>query len=224
MAATVRTGAKEDPVGGTPFDLSTARAGTAKRRVPEILVGTFLVSLFALAGAWFYSTSTESTAYVALREDVTRGQVIAEQQLTTYELNTEAPIRGVGAAEATSIVGQVALADLRAGTLITRDQFAEKAQIAAGFGVVGLDLSPGEFPTSSLRPGDRVRVVILPRRGDVVDQAAVAVVDTNAEVVEVVGGSGSDRFISLTMRAELADQVAAADAEDRIRLIQVPEG
>ncbi len=222
MAATVRTGEKDDLVGGTPFDLVTAQTGRPKRRVPEILVGTFLVALFALAGAWFYSTSTESTTYVALREDVTRGQVITEQQLTVYELNTEAPIRGLGAADVASVIGQVALADLRAGTLVTRDQFVETAEIAAGFGVVGLDLSPGEYPTLSLRPGDRVRVVVLPRGGDVLDP--VAVVDANAEVVEVVVGSGSDRFISLTLPAELADQVAAADAEDRIRLIQVPEG
>ncbi|MGI9596194.1 MAG: SAF domain-containing protein [Acidimicrobiales bacterium] len=224
MAATVQNGKQDDLVSGTPFDLAAAQTGKAKSRVPEILVGTFLVALFALAGAWFYSTSTQSTAYVALREDVVRGQVISELQLTVYELNTEAPIRGIRGVDFATIVGEVALADMQAGTLVTEDQFAEKSQIPSGFGIVGLDLSPGEFPTLSLRPGDRVRVVIMPKGGDVTDPESVVVVDDDVEVVEVVDGGSRDRFISLTMPAALADQVAAADSEDRIRLIQVPGG
>lgn len=221
MAATVRNGKQDHHVSGTPFDLAAARTGKPKARVPEILIGTFLVALFALAGAWFYSTSTQTTSFVALRENVTRGQVISAEQLTVHELNTEAPILGIPGGEFVSIVGKVALADMSIGTLVTEDQFSEKAQIPAGFGIVGLDLAPGEFPTFSLRPGDRVRVIVLPRGGDALAPRAVEVIDDDVQVLEVVEGGGRDRFISLTMNADLADQVAAADSEDRIRLIQV---
>lgn len=221
MAATVRDGKQDQHVSGTPFDLAATRTAKPKARVPEILVGTFLVALFALAGAWFYSTSTQTRSYVALRENVTRGQVISEDQLTVHELNTEAPILGIPGGEFGSVVGKVALADMRIGTLVTQHQFAEKAKIPAGFGIVGLDLAPGEYPTLSLRPGDRVRVIVLPRGGDTLPSQAVQVIDDDVEVLEVVDGGGRDRFISLTLSADLADQVATADSEDRVRLIQV---
>ncbi|MGI9598218.1 MAG: hypothetical protein ACR2QK_18790, partial [Acidimicrobiales bacterium] len=88
MAATVQNGKQDDLVSGTPFDLAAAQTGKAKSRVPEILVGTFLIALFALAGAWFYSTSTQSTNYLALRQGIKRGEVVANQDLTTYEIST----------------------------------------------------------------------------------------------------------------------------------------
>lgn len=225
MAATVQGGNDNDLMTGTPFDLASAQTGKAKSRVPEILAGTLLVAIFALAGAWFYSTSTQTTAYVALRQDVTRGQVITEADLTFYELNTEAPLLGVRASDVASVVGEVALTDMRAGTLITVDQFAESSQIPPGNGVVGLDLSPGEFPTFSLRPGDRVRIVITPTAGAPPVPESIILIDDDVEVVSVVGGDTErNRFISLTLPAQLADQVAAADSQDRVRLIQVPGG
>ncbi len=222
MAATVQTDKQGDLVSGTPFDLASTQTSKGKSRVPEILVGTFLVALFALAGAWFYSTSTSRTAYVALRQDVEQGSVISREQLTTFELNTDAPLRALPGDEINSIVGEVALVDMLAGTLVTADQFAAAAEIPAGYGLVGLELSPGEFPSLSLRSGDRVRVVLLPEGSLELTPGSIPVIDENVEVVEVVGDSGSGRFISLSLPAELADLVTVAHAADRVRLIQVP--
>ena len=224
MAATVQGGKQNDLVNGTPFDLAAAQTGKAKSRVPELLVGTFLVAVFALAGAWFYSTSTRTTAYVALRQDVSRGHVITRDDLTFYELSTDAPLLGIRADQFSSVVGEVAVTDLRAGTLITADQFTTGSQIPAGHGIVGLDLAPGEFPTFALRPGDRVRVAIMPQDGEVPLPEAVIVVDDDVEVVAVSDDGGRGRFVSLSLPAELADQVAAGDAQGRVRLIQVPGG
>ena len=222
MAATVQTDKQSGMVSGTPFDLAANQAGKGKSRVPEILVGTFLVAVFALAGAWFYSTSTSTTSYVVLRQDVSRGAVITRDQLTTYELNADVPVRGVAAAELQSIIGELALVDLKVGTVITRDQLASKARIPQGYGLVGLDLSPGQFPSLSLRPGDRVRIVLMPEGIVDLTPGSVPVIDEDVEVVEVVEDAGASRFITLALPEELADLVTVADAGDRIRLIQVP--
>lgn len=222
MAATVQTDKQGDLVSGTPFDLGSTQTGKAKSRVPEILVGTFLVALFALAGAWFYSTSTSRTGWVALRMDVERGSVITREQLTTFELNTDAELRGIAASQITSIVGEIALVDMRAGTLITDDQFASEAPIPAGFGLVGLELSPGEFPTLSLRSGDWVRLVLLPEGEFDPTPGGVPVLDERVEVAEVVGEAGAGRFISVLLPTDVADLVVVAHANDRVRLIQVP--
>lgn len=220
MAATVR-GQRETNGGSEgPFDLAASEASRGRSRLPEILVGTLLVALFALAGAWFYSTSTSRVGYLALRDGLSRGEVIERSDLTVFQLNTDAPIRAMPAAQVGEVVGKVAVADLAPGTLITSQQFADVADIAPGFGVVGLDLAPGEFPSFNLRPGDRVRVVVVGGDG-VADNGGAVVLADEVEVVEIGEGNGRGRFVALAMEAELADQVAAAHADDAIRLIQV---
>jgi len=221
MAATVRGDKRNDLVEGTPFDLGPAGALGPTRRIPEVLVGTLLVALFALVGAWFHSTATAKVGYLAVRRDVARGQVIEQADLTVHELTTDAPIRAARGSEAGRIVGKVATIDLAIGTLISADLVADTSGIPTGSGVVGLDLAPGEYPTPSLRPGDRVRVVVLAAGGGAADPDAVAVVAEDVEVVEVIDVGGRGRFVSLTMATDLADRVTAAHAQDRVRLIQV---
>jgi hypothetical protein len=224
MAATVQTDKQSDLVSGTPFDLASSQSGTRKSRVPEILVGTFLVAAFALAGAWFYSTSTASTPYAVLRLDIERGSVLTGQHLTVVELSSDTQIRAIKASEVSSIIGELALVDLKKDSLLTAEQFAAAAPIADGYGLVGLQLSPSEMPSMSLQTGDRVRVLLLPE-GDVeLTAGVVEVVEDSVEVVEVVGESGAGRFVSLSMPAELADVVAAGHANDRVRIVQVPRG
>lgn len=222
MAASVRGDRQENVLDGTPFDLAAAQTGKPKSRVPEMLVGTFLVALFALAGAWFYSTSTQSTSYLAIRQDVQRGAVITNEDLSVFQITTDAPLVGTSNLALSSVVGKVALVDMKVGTLITENHLADKAQIPRGQGIVGLDLAPGEFPTFSLRPGDRVRVVIMPAGSASLSSEDISVVGDDVEVVEVATGNGRERFISLSLSAELADLVAAADSQDRVRLVQVP--
>lgn len=221
MAATVRGEPDERELGGSPFDLGAASVGTSKSRLPEVLVGTLLVTLFALAGAWFYSTSTERVAYLALRQDVARGEVVERDDFTVYQLTTDAPIRAVPAAGLSGLAGKVALSDMPAGSLAVAEQFSDIDQIPAGSGVVGLDLVPGEFPSFGLRPGDTVRVVAVPggSAGTQIDAPEILV--ERAEVVEVGDGGGRGRFVALTMDAEAADRVAVAAARDQVRLIQV---
>lgn len=221
MAATVRGNGNEGLVDGAPFDLAATPTGRAKARIPEVLVGTLLVAVFALAGAWFYSTSTERTGYVALRQEVDKGALISRQDLTVFEVSSDSPIRGIAGEDLGSVVGKLALSDMAAGTLVTPDQFLEKALIAPGDGVVGLELLPGEFPTFSLRPGDRVRVIVVPPDGSV-DPESIVVVAEDVEVIEVVETGGRDRFVSLTLPTALADVVTVADSQSRVRLVQVP--
>lgn len=222
MAATFRGERNDVETGGSPFDLSTSEASRSRSRLPEVLVGTLLVALFALGGAWFYSTSTARTAYLALRQPVERGQVIERTDLTVYELTTDAPIRALGTSDLADVVGKVALADLAVGTLITTEQFADTADIPAGSGIVGLDLEPGEFSSYSLRAGDRVRVLQVPSGSSAVDEPLVLA--ESVEIVEFIEGGGRGRFVALVLDVDVADRVALAAAQGEVRLIQVTGG
>ncbi|MEM9565362.1 MAG: SAF domain-containing protein [Actinomycetota bacterium] len=220
MAATVRGERREAGVGDDPFDLASADVNRPRSRLPEVLVGTLLVAVFALAGAWFYSTSTARVGYLAFRQNVDRGDVVERADLIVYQVATDAPIVAMRASELDEIVGKVALVDLRQGTLATAQHVAEAADILPGWGVVGLDLGPGEIPSFSLRPGDRVRVVDV---GDASSDGPTVLAEA-AEIVEVAQGNGRGLFIAVTLEAAPGDRVVVAAARGDVRLVQVPEG
>ena len=77
-------------------------------------------------------------------------------------------------------------------------------------------LDPGEYPTLSMRPGDRVRV--LATGGDEGQQVLAG----SAEIIDVAPiGVQSQLFVSVAVPTAQADAIASASAEDRVRLIQV---
>ena len=123
-------------------------------------------------------------------------------------------------AEAADAV-RIALTDLAAGTLVTPEQFAASGLIEPGEGIVGLALDPGEYPSLSIQPGDVVSVVQVPRASDTGESDELVLV-VEAEVVDVGPiGVQNQLFISLSTTRESAGEVAAAAAQDRVRLIQV---
>ncbi|MEM7325687.1 MAG: hypothetical protein AAF531_21550 [Actinomycetota bacterium] len=222
MAATAQSGKRgDDLVSGTPFDLGSAQTTKPKTRVPEILLGTFLVAVFALAGAWFYSTSTQRDSYVGLRTSVQRGQEISGADLIRFEVSGDERLVAIEWRDASSIVGKLAVTDMAAGTLVTPGYFTDQADIADGFGIVGLSLETGEYPTAGIRAGDWVRVVAVPRNND--SNAPAEALADRAQIVEVATEGGTGRFVSLTMATATADRVAAVEAEGRVRLIQIPD-
>lgn len=224
MAATAQSGRRgDDLVSGTPFDLGSAQTTKPKTRVPEILLGTFLIAIFALAGAWFYSTSTQSESFVGLRNTVQRGQEIQATDLIRFEVNGDERIVAIEWRDAATIVGKLAAADLTAGTLATPGYFTDQADIADGFGIVGLSLDVGEYPTSGIRAGDWVRVVAVPpsSAGQTVPPPETIV--ARAQIVEVAALAGTGRFVSLTTETAIADLVASVEAEGRVRLIQIQD-
>lgn len=206
----------------TRFDLEPPAVSQRRSRWPELSVGLAVIGFFALIAAWFYSSSSDSVSVLALRSPVERGDVIESSDLMIVDISSEGRVSALGSEMVGTVVGNVALTDLSVGTLLTGDLFADRAAIASGEGVVGLALSPGEFPTLSLRPGDLVRVVETPRQAD--DAAGQTVLVEVGEVVDVrpIGVQGQ-LFVSLSVSTTEADAVSAAASQGRVRLIQVGE-
>jgi hypothetical protein len=92
-----------------------------------------------------------------------------------------------------------------------------------GEGVVGLALTPGEYPTPLLSPGDVVDVVLTADGPSGPDAAATGErVAGSAEVFDVAElGTQGGRFISLRMPVGAAVEVAGAAAAGRVRLVLV---
>lgn len=184
-------------------------------RVPELLVGAALTVGFALAAVLWQANSTQREAALALATDVDRGDTITADDLRVVYLGTDDLVVRLAPAESVRVIGQVAIGDMPAGTLITRANVSEIAALAPGEGVVGLALDPGQFPAGRLAPGDVVNVVAP---GDTAGQllAEAAVVYS----VEELGGQGR-KFVSLRASEADANRVAAAAESGPVRLVLV---
>lgn len=170
---------------------------------------------FALAAVLWHMSSVDRDPVLALASDVARGAVVESSDLEVAYVGSDHDIAHLSEAERASVVGRVALADLEAGTLLTRGMLADEAAVASGEGVVGLALKAGQLPTSTLLPGDRVNVVA----GEA--SSSEPLVEA-AEVFSVEALDGGDgRFVALQMPEGPANTVAAAAERGAIRLVLV---
>ena len=207
------------------LDLRPAPAAN-RRRLPEIATGMLVIAVCAIAALWWQSSATETEQVLALRHAIERGHVLERSDLKVVGIDAEGDVSMLAGTESVVVVGQVARSDLPAGALVVAEQFSQGSLLAAGSGVVGLALEPGEFPTLSLSVGDNVAVVLTPAAGDprAFDEGADAsVLGDAATVVEVsaVGVQGR-LFVSIEVGESDAARIAAAASANRVRLIQVP--
>lgn len=184
-------------------------------RIPELLVGAALTVGFALAAVLWQANSTQREAALALAADVDRGDTITAADLRVVYLGADDAVVRLAPSESVKVIGQVAIGDMPAGTLVTRANVTEVAALAPGEGVVGLGLDPGQFPAGRLAPGDVVNVVAPgDTDGQLLAEAAVVY------AIEELGGQGR-KFVSLRASEADANRVAAAAESGPVRLVLV---
>lgn len=189
--------------------------GARRVRVSELLVGAALAVGCALAAVLWHANATQRDAVLALAADVPRGEVVEASDVRVVYVGSDEPLVTLTKGQATLVVGHVAVADLRAGTILTAAHVADPQRVEAGEGVVGLALDPGQFPAMGLAPGDLVNVVTTGEdEGTVLAEAAVVF------AVEELGGQGR-RFISIRTSEAAANEIAAAAEAAPIRLVLV---
>lgn len=192
-----------------------------KSRLPEVALGLVIVAVCGLASLWWYSTAAERTDVLALREPITQGDTLEVEDLIKVAIATEDPVATMSEAEVLSIVGQVAVTDLSAGTLVTPAMFAQFNPMLDGSVVVGLDLEVGRVPAVTPLPGDAVAVVLLPV-ANATEPVGEIMVDSAVVVETAAIGTQGRRFLALSMTEEDATEVTSAASQNRVALIRVP--
>jgi Flp pilus assembly protein CpaB len=193
-------------------------------RVPELAVGLIVMLGFGLGAVLWQLNSTQKDPVLALAHDVARGEVIERSDLRVVYLSTDDAIAHVGRSGAATIIGRVAASDIAAGTLLTPGSVLEGSVVAAGEGVVGLSLEPGQVPSSRLRAGDLVNVVEgISTRDASSDRAAAGdVIVSGAEVFAVEEMTAPGRvFVSLKTTEADANLIAAAAERGPVRLVWI---
>ncbi len=189
-------------------------AAVRRMRIPQLVVGVLLTAGAALGFVLFNAASVQRTPVLALADDIDRGHVLTVDDLQVVYVGTDDVLALTPADRSDLLVGRAAVLALPAGTLVTVDQLAEGRTLVPGAGVVGLALSPGQYPTPRLAIGDLVNVLEV-SDGDRLLVEAAEVVE-----VELVGTQGQ-RFISVLAGEQQAATVAAASASGEVRLVLI---
>lgn len=213
---------------GQVFDLAEASVTGRRTRIPELALGVLLVAGCALAAVAWQTLSDPSRAVLAVRNDIARGDIITSADLQAVEIATDDQVNLIASANAETMVGRIAQVDLATGTLLTVEMAADVAAIGDGQALVGLPVERGSLPSTSLRPGSQVDVILTPVDDDDASLRSTegAVLVAGAQVSEVAGtATGNDRtvYLSLLVPQDDAVKLARAASHDRVHLIEVPE-
>jgi len=206
---------------GGPVRLEAPRATKPQRRHGLIALGVALVVLGALVAGWLVQTTMTSAQVLAVTREVARGAPIKAEDLAAVPVPGSAVLRTVPAGKLGTVVGKVAAVDLRPGSLLAPDSFADKLTPGEGKSLVGVSLDAAHRPGVTLRSGDLVRFVQAPvANGDVpspgteVSVAAVVVSTTAADTA-----TGSVLIVNVEVDIHDAAQLAALGASGRATLL-----
>lgn len=136
---------------------------TAKRhwRIPELAVG-FVLMLGGALGSILLSRSGDSVVVVVgTAHDLERGVKIKPEDLVAIETPLSLAGAFVAADQASSLLGQTVLVDIRAATPLTASMLSTNEPLQPSEALTSAAVQVGNFPTD-LAVGDFVRVITVP--------------------------------------------------------------
>lgn len=124
--------------------------------------------LTALGGAlvaWLVGVAGDRTDVLVVARDVPYGQILVAGDLTLTAVAVDTLVDTVPADQLDVVLGQVAAADLHAGSLLTPAQVTADTPPGQGEVLVPLPVLPERLPAGGVQAGDRLLVVDAPSVG-----------------------------------------------------------
>jgi hypothetical protein len=216
--------------GGTHRKPAALPNPSPRVRLPEVIIGVFLVAGSALGALVWHSSNSATTPALVLAADVQRGHVFTAGDFAAASVRSEG-VRLIRFADREKMIGRIAAVDLRIADPITETVAVTLLPIDTDQALISRRLEAGEFP-DAIAPGSTVRIVIVdadpsPSSGASADPAAPGAAPSElstdsiiATVEDVRPGETSADTVILTLRLlnVYADAVASAP---EIRLVQV---
>lgn len=197
------------------------------RRNPKwIALGVIAICLGALLSYLIYAKVAAESSVVIMTRTVYRGSVIAAGDLATVTVSGSGVGNAIPAGRAADLVGQTAIYDLVAGSIVPAEAIGEVTVPAEGRTVVGIRLVEGRAPTGLLHPGAAVRLIAIPPQGaepDFTDQHTGSAYP--ALVVDAApGADGMSVLVNVDVPADQAGTVALLAAQDRLAAVRDSDG
>ncbi|GAB3746381.1 SAF domain-containing protein [Microlunatus parietis] len=198
------------------------------RRNPKwIALGVIAICLGALLSYLIYAKVAAESSVLIMTRTVYRGSVIAAEDLATVTVSGTGVGNALPAGRAADLVGQTAVYDLVAGSIVPAGAIGEVIIPAEGRTVVGIRLVEGRAPaTGLLHPGAAVRLIAIPPQGaepDFTDQHTGSAYP--ALVVDATpGADGMSVLVNVDVPADQAAAVALLAAQDRLAAVRDSDG
>jgi hypothetical protein len=147
---------------------------------------------------------------LAVAQDVPIGSTITADDLTTAEITKDPHLETISASDQSSVVGKVAVVDLRGGTLLTLAELGTSDGFTAGQVLVPLGLKEGQLPARGLAAGQHVLIISTPGDGNsgAVSNASVPSSSTRAVVTEVGRADPASGVTVVDVRVPANDAIA----------------
>ncbi|WP_197429727.1 SAF domain-containing protein [Auraticoccus cholistanensis] len=204
-------------------DLSALEQGNrlrARRSPRWIAAGVLAISLGGIGAVLLWDGAVSSQQVLRVNTPVARGEVVEPGDLGAVTVGSVPGVSVVPAGQLDELVGQHALVDLAAGSLVPAGGIGAP-DLAEGTVRMGLSLAPGRVPSGPLTPGQDVLLIPVPAPDDTAaapgERAVAAVVDGRPTVAP----DGVSTLVDVTLRARDAELVARLAATERLVLARV---
>ena len=205
-----------------------AGGGTALPRLPGrrnprwIALGVVALCLGALLSYVVYAHVAAESTVVALARTVYRGEVVERADLTSVRLSGGGLPGTVPVADLERLVGQHAVFDLPAGSVLGAGSVADTAVPAEGRTAVGMRLAAGRAPQELLLPAAPVRLVALaaPAATSGVQDALAGKTYTGRVIDQAPGADGASILLDVEVDEAQAATIAALAAAERIAVVR----
>lgn len=197
---------------------SVAPAPRLRRRPVLVAASAAAVCLGALLGVWAWTSTSNTHEVVAVRQTITRGETIGQEDLMTVQVGVDPGLKTIPGERLANLVGKRAAMDMAAGSLVTDEEVTSKVLPEQGKSVVGVALPPSLMPGEALVAGDHVRIVATPGPQGEVGQGEPAAI--TATVVGLYpNGENGQTVVAVEVPQERAAELAARSATGKVALV-----
>jgi hypothetical protein len=207
-------------------DAPRAAAAPRRWRPSYLIIATLLVLLGGLIAMWGARSLVHRDSVLVVARPVAVGSRIAAGDLATAEITSDPHLAPIAAAQRDAVIGQVALVDLTAGSLLTRSQIGPGDGFTGDQQLVALPLKPGEFPVRGLAPGVRVVIVATPGTATGQQQQPISEAQIPATVAEsgTADPSTGVTVVDVRVAAAAGPRLAQLASTGDLAVILLPPG
>jgi hypothetical protein len=204
-----------------------------ERKPALILAGLLLALVCGTVTAAAYLRVGGRTAVLAVAHDVPAGRTVTARDLTEARISYDRSLHAIPAKLRDQAVGRVAAVDLKAGSLLTREQLTTATVPGPGDAIVGVALKDGQFPADQPQPGDMVTVLLVPPASGGATAAARGSSGGDVVLVPVArvfsarassAASNDVTVVSLVVHQNQVAAVARAQATGQVAIALLPAG
>lgn len=186
-------------------------------RIPELAVGLALMLGGALGSVLLSRSGDSIVVVVGAGHDLQRGAKITPEDLVAIEVPMSLSDAFIFESEASSLIGQTVLVDLRSSNPLMRSMLSDQTPLQPTEALTSASVDQGNFPVD-LAVGDQVRIVTVP---DIAlsQQSQPELFDQVVTIWSLEKGQDNDASL-VTFRSSLDLSIAIARAGE-VHIVRV---